>query len=468
MIGEIVSHYRIVEHLGGGGMGVVYKASDLRLGRDVALKFLPGDTALDRQALDRFGLEARAAAALNHANICVVHDIDEHQGRPFIAMEFLDGQTLKKLITGRPLPLDDLVDIATQIADGLAAAHLRGFIHRDIKPANIFITRAGQAKILDFGLAKLINESVEGEQTLITGSGMTLGTVSYMSPEQARGQQLDARSDIFSLGVVLYEMAAGQQPFTGETSAVVLDSILNRAPLSLMRLNPEVAVELEHIIMKALEKDRELRYQSAMDLRSDLRRLKRDTESARHLAIAPAAAPHSPTVMTPRTGARRRRWTVASGALIAAILAVALFMQSRGGQALSESDVILLADFVNATGDPVFDGALSQALAVKLEESPFLNVFPEQRVRETLRLMDRRPDERITAAIGREICERQGIRAMLNSEIVSLGNHYVVSLNAVNCQTGDSLAREQAEASNKEDVIRELGKAASRLRATLG
>lgn len=478
MIDQTISHFRILEKLGAGGMGVVFKAVDMRLERAVALKFLPDNMVQDALALERFRREAKAASALNHPNICTIYDIGEAvesrsgEKRSFIAMEFIDGETLRQHINGKPLPLEELLNLGIQIADALDVAHAGGIIHRDIKPSNVFVTKRGQAKVLDFGLAKLVatevlpldpNETASSASRESQGSvsivGVISGTPAYMSPEHVRGDDLDARADIFALGLLLYEMATGKQAFGGRTGGAIIEAILTKKPMSVQSANPELPAQLEEIITKCLEKDREKRYQSAAEVRADLQQLKRVTETGQTVTqtIIVAGKPHI-----------EWRPILAGGAVLLALLGLGGWLYSRRAHALNQSDTIVLADFVNKTGDPIFDDTLRQGLAAQLQQSPFLSLVPDQKIQQTLKLMGKSPEAKLRPAIAEEVCVRSGSKAYLSGSIANIGSQYVIGISAVNCATGESIAQEQVTADGKENVLRVLGSASTTLRGKLG
>jgi eukaryotic-like serine/threonine-protein kinase len=516
-----ISRYRILQKLGAGGMGEVYLAEDTKLGRKIALKVLSEELTANRDRLIRFDQEAYAASALNHPNILTIYEMGDEGGRHYIATEYIDGITLRKRLGGPPMEVGEILDVAIQITGALEEAHAAGIVHRDIKPENVMIRKNGHVKVLDFGLAKLIDQSFLTETTdteaitralVQTDAGIVMGTSQYMSPEQARGKGVDARTDIWSLGVMLYEMATGRAPFAGETKTDVIVAIAKSEPPPIARFSPRLPVEFEWIVMKALRKNVDERYQTVKELESDLRKLKQRVEFRSELersiaperltdalaAIGDAELAHHSSHLSIHTsvpanlqstgqvpsaaqtkvssaeyifeGMRRHKIAVAAVAVAVVLLisGVWYFGTHNRTAALTDKDTILVADFVNTTGDPVFDETLKQALSAQLRQSPFLDILSEDRVHDALRFMDKSPEERVTREIAREICERQGIKAMLIGSISGVGNHYVISLEALNAKTGDTIASDQADADGKDQVLKSLGTASSRLREKLG
>jgi eukaryotic-like serine/threonine-protein kinase len=472
----VVSHYRLLHPLGEGGMGVVYRAEDLQLGREVAVKVLRAEAVSSTEWLARFEREARLASSLQHPHICTIHELGEHDGQPFIVMELLEGRTIKQLVEERPLAPLRVLDFAKQVAEALDAAHRRGIIHRDIKPANLFVTHGDRLKILDFGLAKLAADEphaaalTPSSPTLtgvfspdLTRTGSTVGTASYMAPEQAQGQPVDARTDLFSLGSVLYEMATGRRAFGGDDLPLIVMKIINGIVVSPRAVNAAIPEPVEAIIQKLMGVDPRDRYQSAGELIVDIERARRALDSPSGAAGTIAAG----TPATQQTRRSRRAIALAAVAVLVAGLAATTWMM-RGTPALTDRDSLVIGHFENTTADPVFDETLATALKVHLGQSPFLDIVADQRLAETLQLMAQRPDERLTHALAREVCQRLSVKAMLEGSIAPLGSHYVLTLTATDCQSGESLARVQAEATSKERVLAELGAISSTMRTSLG
>ena len=482
MIGETISHYRVLRKLGSGGMGVVYEAEDLKLHRRVALKFLTQGVAADSTALRRFEREAQAASALNHPNICTIYEVEEYDRQPLIVMELLEGESLKERIRKGPIPIEELLDFGIQISDALEAAQIKGIIHRDIKPGNIVVVGRGRVKILDFGLAKMLSRPLvedEIEEESLTHEGVIPGTTAYMSPEQVKGEEIDGRSDLFSLGVVLYELATGQRPFAKKNRVLTMDAILNARPALPTTLDQMLPAELDQIINKCLDKDRNLRYQHASELRCDLQQLKRELESASqrtpgvaYKGVLPARSGPDRLAVHPSPPRIVQRWgwksIISAGIFVGTIVAVLAFLHTHRATALTERDTIVLADFDNKTGDPVFDDTLKQALVVDLEQSPFLNVLSDRKVSAILGLMGRSPDQSVAGEVARELCQRAGSKALLAGSISALGSDYVIGLNAIDCASGEALVKQQVEARGKEDVLKALGNAATVTRTKLG
>jgi serine/threonine protein kinase/tetratricopeptide (TPR) repeat protein len=506
--GEMIGVYRLMRELGHGGMGTVYLAYDTRLGRQAALKLLPSGLMNNPERVRRLQRESRAATALNHPNIITIYDFGQENGRDYIASEFVEGRTLRDYVGNPALTLNQILDVVIQVASALDAAHAAGIVHRDIKPENIMLRPDGYAKVLDFGLAKLTEPESDGDETKTdvsgmssdfeTRTGMVLGTVNYMSPEQVRGQKVDGRSDLFSLGVVLYELITGHRPFGGKTWHHTMVAITDVEPAPIERYAKGVSAALQQILSRVLAKDHEKRYQTARELLADLEKLQDELPGdtrlqrvgrarrpvrineqtmamggAHSAAITDEGPGHNVTGAASLLTRLNRHKRAAAIAIIVATAATYLYFSrgfgfGPGAPALTGKDTILLADFVNTTGDEVFDGTLKQGLAVQLVQSPYLNIFPEERARETLRMMERSQDEKITREVGREICQRRGIKALLVGTIASLGRNYVITLEAINSQSGEAVARQQVEAEGKEQVLKALGRASTEMRQQLG
>jgi serine/threonine protein kinase/tetratricopeptide (TPR) repeat protein len=450
--GARLGPYLVERLLGRGGMGEVYKARDTRLDRTVAIKVLPAHLADDPQFRERFAGEARAISQLDHPHICALYDVGEQDGTSYLVMQYLEGETLGDRLKTGALPLEQVLHYGMQIADALEKAHSHGITHRDIKPGNIFVTARGHTKLLDFGLARRQEATGAITAAPVTEPGSAVGTIAYMSPEQARGEPVDARSDLWSVGVVLYEMVTGSRPFDGPTSPMIFDALLNRTPQPVRERNPNVPAELERVIDQLLEKDRARRYASAAALRDDLERLRSGL---------------GPAVARGRRNTRLRYGIAATAGLIVAAGGLVLWQRPHA-KPLTDQDVLVLADFVNTTGDPIFDGTLRQGLAIQLEQSPFLKIMDDQQVQQGLRLMSVPAGGRITNQIAHDICVRDAVAATIDGSIASLGRNYVITLQAITCQSGATLAREQIQAADKEHVLTALGTAAAAMRAKLG
>jgi serine/threonine protein kinase/tetratricopeptide (TPR) repeat protein len=478
--GDRLGVYEIGSLLGAGGMGEVYRARDPKLNRVIAIKVLPEATAADPDRRARFEREAQSIAALSHPNIVTIHSVEEADGVLFLTMEYVEGKPLSDVIVKGGLPLPQILSLAIPLADAVSAAHQKGITHRDLKPANVMVTADSRLKVLDFGLAKLANASPVDDRltglatAALTGEGRIVGTVAYMSPEQAEGKPIDHRTDIFSLGVMLYELATGERPFLGDTSISVLSSIIKDSPQSVMALRPSLPRDLSRIIHRCLVKDADHRYQTAKDLRNELEDLKRETDvgpqATDHLSSPSKQSTESAAIpMAPTPPKRRTIWrAIATAATVVGVGVIVAFVYLSRPRAFHERDSVVIADFANTTGEPVFDDTLKEALDVQLRQSPFLSVLSEQRVQGTLRLMGRWRGDKLTPDVARDLCQRTASKALIAGSIAQLGKSYVISLDATNCRTGDTIDKRQAKAASQDEVLTALGSAADQLRRGLG